>query len=399
MDRRMSMAALAAIAVLLPLNSALAQSLVQGGGASMPSNLYQGAPDRILPPQFSYVATGSGTGKRAFLINDASLLSGSGTVHFAGSDSALSGTELLNYQQAFNLPGDANRYGPLIQVPVAMVPVVVPFNKVGGPLDLSVSQICGVFSGKITRWEELERSGRAGSIVIVYRAESSGSSEILTRFLTAACQPSDVAGTTLKAGSWGSGVPGFTVQASFQNLFIGSTVPSNFIASSTVGDAASYAMVMAGDGRIGYTGPDVISNLADATKVATVKGYSPTDVSAQATIESVAPPVGAAAENPASWIPVLANPSAGYPIVGLTNLVFGQCYKNKVVAASLRGFLLTHYGSTQVGGQGPNDVAIRSHGFYPLPKMWRDAVRTRFAIPVSAWGLNNPGACNGIGRP
>lgn len=29
MDRRMSMAALAAIAVLLPLNSALAQSLVQ----------------------------------------------------------------------------------------------------------------------------------------------------------------------------------------------------------------------------------------------------------------------------------------------------------------------------------------------------------------------------------
>ncbi|WP_049411976.1 substrate-binding domain-containing protein [Stenotrophomonas maltophilia] len=398
---RVTLAALVAAAVLIPLNEASAQALVQGGGASMPASLYHGGADSILPPQFSYVVTGSGTGKRAFLNNDASLFFGAGTVHFAASDSVLSNSELVDYQQNHNQFGDPNRYGPLIQVPVALVPVVVPFNKPGTPLDLNVRQICGVFSGKITRWEELESSGRAGSITVVYRPDSSGSSEILTRFLTAACQPGDVAGTALKAGAGGGGLPGFTVQSSFQNLFVGNSVPPNFFAAPSVGDVALYNMVMAGDGRIGYVGPDVIANLSDATKVATVKGYDPTAVSAQATIETIAPPVGAAAENPANWVPVFANPSVGYPIVGLTNLVFGQCYKNTIAAANLRRFLLTHYGSDQVSGpgQGRNDLAVLNHGFYPLPRMWRDAIRTRFAVPVSTSGLNHPGVCNAIGRP
>lgn len=398
---RMALAALMAATVLIPLDEASAQALVQGGGASMPASLYQGEPDSIFPLQFSYVATGSGIGKRAFLNNDASLFSGIGTVHFAGSDSVLSSSELIAYQHNHNQPSDPNRYGPLIQIPVAVVPVVVPFNKSGTPMDLNTRQICGVFSGKITRWEDLERSGRAGPITVVYRADISGSSEILTRFLTVACQPGDVAGTTLKAGAWGSGLPGFTVQSSFQNLFVGNSVPPNFFAAPSVGDVALYNMVMAGDGRIGYVGPDVIANLSDATKVATVKGYDPSAVSIQATIETITPPVGAAAENPANWVPVFSNPSAGYPIVGLTNLVFGQCYKNTIAAANLRRFLLIHYGSEQVNGleRGRNDLAVQSHGFYPLPKMWRDAIRTRFAIPVSAWGLNNPGTCNGIGRP
>ncbi|KAG1222004.1 hypothetical protein G6F68_020768 [Rhizopus microsporus] len=84
------------------------------------------------------------------------------------------------------------------------------------------------------------------------------------------------------------------------------------------GDVALYNAVLVGDGRIGYTGPDVVANLSDATKVATVKGYSPAEVSLQATIETVSPPTGAAANDPANWVPVFGNPSAGFPIVGLT---------------------------------------------------------------------------------
>ena len=80
------------------------------------------------------------------------------------------------------------------------------------------------------------------------------------------------------------------------------------------------------------------------------QGFSPDEVSVQATLETAAPPTGAAAENPANWVPVFGNPSAGYPIAGYTNFVFGQCYKNATVGANVRGFLTRHYGSTVVNG-------------------------------------------------
>ncbi len=59
--------------------------------------------------------TGSGTGKKAFLENNSLLFSTTGTVHFAGSDSVLSSTELSTYTTNFNQPTNANRYGALIQ--------------------------------------------------------------------------------------------------------------------------------------------------------------------------------------------------------------------------------------------------------------------------------------------
>lgn len=58
-----------------------------------------------------------------------------------------------------------------------------------------------------------------------------------------------------------------------------------------------------------------IPNLKDATKVAKLKGYSPDEVSVAATLNTIAPPSTAAdIANPAKWVPVFTNPSAGYPI-------------------------------------------------------------------------------------
>lgn len=395
MNKYKTLAALVATALLATAGAASAQTAVTGGGASLPADLYKGAADSILPANFSYAVTGSGTGKKAFLENNASLFSTTGTVHFAGSDSVLSSTELSTYNSTYNVSGDTNRYGALVQIPSVATSVTVPFNKAGSAIDLSVAQICGIFSGKITNWSSID-SARSGTIQVVYRGESSGTSELLARFLTAACQPADVSGTTLKLTN---GVPAFSVQSTFANLF--TTVPSNFIAAPATGGTALYNAVYAADGRIGYVGPDVIPSLTDATKVAKVKGFSPDEVSVQATLETAAPPTGAAAENPANWVPVFGNPSAGYPIAGYTNFVFGLCYKNATVGANVRGFLTRHYGSTVVNGveQGPNDAAIRAHKFIPLTKAWRDAVRARFATATNAGAVNNPSTCSGIGRP
>ncbi|HCT25072.1 MAG TPA: alkaline phosphatase [Stenotrophomonas sp.] len=395
MNKYKTLAALVATALLATAGAASAQTAVTGGGASLPADLYKGQADSILPANFSYAVTGSGTGKKAFLENNSALFSTTGTVHFAGSDSVLSSTELSTYNSTYNVSGDTNRYGALVQIPSVATSVTIPFNKAGSAIDLSVTQICGIFSGKITDWSSID-SARSGSIQVVYRGESSGTSELLARFLTTACQPADVSGTTLKLTN---GVPAFSVQSTFANLF--TTVPSNFIAAPATGGTALYNAVYATDGRVGYVGPDVIPSLTDATKVAKVKGFSPDEVSVQATLETAAPPTGAAAENPANWVPVFGNPSAGYPIAGYTNFVFGQCYKNATVGANVRGFLTRHYGSVVVNGeeQGPNDAAIRAHKFIPLTKAWRDAVRARFATATNAGAVNNPSTCSGIGRP
>lgn len=71
MNKYKTLAALVATALLATAGAASAQTAVTGGGASLPADLYKGAADSILPANFSYAVTGSGTGKKAFLENNA----------------------------------------------------------------------------------------------------------------------------------------------------------------------------------------------------------------------------------------------------------------------------------------------------------------------------------------
>ncbi|WP_447904817.1 substrate-binding domain-containing protein [Stenotrophomonas geniculata] len=394
MNKYKTLAALVATALLATAGAASAQqSLVNGGGASLPADLYKGQADSILPSTFSYAVTGSGTGKKAFLENKIALFipTGTGNVHFAGSDSVLSQAEIDTYNTTYNSATSATKFGPLLQMPSVATSVTIPFNKAGSAVDLTVAQACGIFSGKITDWSGTG-TGRTGPIQVVYRGESSGTSELLTRFLASACQPGDVAGTNLKLTN---GAPAFSVQSTFANLF--TTVPSNFVAAPATGGTALYNAVYAADGRIGYVGPDVIPNLQDATKVAKLKGYSPDEVSVAATLNTIAPPSSAAdIANPAKWVPVFTNPSAGYPIAGYTNLVFGQCYRVALARNAIRDFLQNHY---NVGATGNNDAAVRAHGFIPLTQDWREAVAANLVSSSAATGLSNPSTCTtGVGR-
>ncbi|WP_140718659.1 substrate-binding domain-containing protein [Pseudomonas sp. Hp2] len=384
-------------------SSAFAQVTIQSGGASIPASLYKGEPDSILPANFTYAATGSGIGKTAFLTNNASLFGTTGNVHFVGSDSVLSPAELSTYDQQYNSQ-DGNaatiaNYGNLIQIPMAATPIAIPFNKAGGSLDLSVTAICGILSGKFTNWSQVPNSGRTGAITVVYRNESSGASEILTRFLTAACWASDVSGTTLKYVTYPNGTtygPGFSVQSTFRNVFVNNTVPPNFISPQIRGDVALYNTIYAADGRIGYTGPDVIPDMGDATKVARIKGFSPNQANIQATLDTVAPPTGAAAADPAYWVPTFGNPSAGYPIIGYTNLILSQCYADATVASNVLSFLRKNYAAVF-----NNDAAIRAHGFIPLTATWKTAIRNRFTVAGAPQLIGDTAnGCAGVpGRP
>jgi phosphate transport system substrate-binding protein len=406
MNKYKILAAVVATALMSVAGVASAQVAVTGGGASLPADLYKGSTDSILPSNFSYSVTGSGTGKAAFLTNNSSLLTNptaTGTVHFAGSDSVLgggdatvptAGSERAIYNATYNVAGDPNRYGPLLQFPSVATSVTIPFNKSGTALSISDADLCGVFAGSITDWSNVTGSGRTGPIQVVYRPESSGTSELLTRFLTEMCPAHTLGTNTLKGGA-------FSVQSTFKNLFVGDTAPSTFAPAPATGGTSLYNAVYAVDGRIGYVGPDVIPNLEDATKVAKLRDKSPNEVNVGVTLDSIAPPTSVAdLANPAKWVPVFKNPTAGYPIAGYTNFIFGQCYKSAPVTTQIRLFLQRHY---NLGTAGTNDVAVRAHGFIPLTQVWREAIRNNLVENTTVNGLGNATTCGtgsaAIGRP
>ncbi|PYY82279.1 protein disulfide reductase [Pseudomonas sp. TKO26] len=386
MFKRNVLAASLTLAALCSAQAALAD--INGGGATLPQPLYQTS--GVLTAGFApYIGVGSGNGKAAFLNNDYTKFVAGTTgknVHWAGSDSKLSTTELSNYATARNAT-----WGPLIQVPSVATSVAIPFNKAGtAAVDLSVNDLCGVFSGRLTDWSQIAGSGRTGAITVVYRNESSGTTELFTRFLNAKCaETGKFAVTTNFASSYSLGLPAAAVAA---------------VTSQGVMDALN-----AGDGRITYMSPDyaapTLAGLDDATKVAKVAGVSPAPANVSAAIAAVPVP-SADLDKPNNWVPVFAAttsptdpsvvpyPTTGYPILGFTNLIFSQCYADATQTSQVRAFFSRHYGALV-----NNDSAINSNRFVPLPAAWKTAIRNSFVTASSGLSIGNTSVCNAIGRP
>ncbi|WP_165672219.1 substrate-binding domain-containing protein [Metapseudomonas otitidis] len=361
------------------LCSAQAMAAVVGGGATLPQNLYNTA--TVLPSGFNaYIGVGSGAGKAAVLNNDATKLnlpSGT-TVDYAGSDSVLSAAEISAYKSAHQSPTvpvtDANNWGPLVQIPSAIISIAIPYKKVGvTSLNLTSAQLCGIFAGYITDWMQI--SSASGPITVVYRGTSSGTSEIFTRHLNSQC-----------AGQFG-------VSSTFASAALGG-VPAGAVAVSSDGYMAS--TVAATEGAIGYVGPADI-DATNPTVVAKVNGNLPAVGRVSVPLSNFAPPSTAADRaDPAKWAPFLANPATGYSIVGYTYLVFSQCYQDRADMLAIRAFLLRHYG---LNARNNNDDEIVANKLIPLTTAWKDAIRTTFALPTNSLAIGNPSACNGIGRP
>ncbi|AZC18081.1 MULTISPECIES: substrate-binding domain-containing protein [Pseudomonas] len=391
MFKRNVLAASLTLAALCSAQAAMAD--INGGGATLPQPLYQTA--GVLTAGFApYIGVGSGNGKAAFLNNDYTKFVAGTTgknVHWAGSDSKLSATELGNYFTAHQ-----TAWGKLIQVPSVATSVAIPFNKAGtAAVDLSVNDLCGVFSGRVNNWSQIAGAGRTGPITVVYRNESSGTTELFTRFLNAKCaETGTFAVTTNFASSYSGGLPAGAVAA---------------VTSQGVMDALN-----AGDGRVTYMSPDyaapTLAGLDDATKVAKVAGVSPAPANVSAAIGAVPVPAVADRGDQNLWVPVFTSqanidanpgdkslrlyPTSGYPILGFTNLIFSQCYADATQTSQVRAFFSRHYGALA-----NNDTAINNNRFVPLPAAWKTAVRDSFVTASSGLSIGNASVCNAIGRP
>ncbi|HKD96331.1 MAG TPA: phosphate ABC transporter substrate-binding protein PstS [Micromonosporaceae bacterium] len=125
----------------------------------------------------NYGGGGSGAGQQAFI---------AGTADFAGSDSPLSATDQPKADAHCGSGGHA------IHLPMVVGPIAVVYNVSGVTnLQLKPATLAGIFSGKITKWNDpaiaADNQGAnlpATTITSVHRAESSGTTDNFTKYLT-----------------------------------------------------------------------------------------------------------------------------------------------------------------------------------------------------------------------
>ncbi len=182
-------AALALAAVVQPLRAADVVRL-NGAGASFPAPLYQ----RWFRDYFlshpsvhvDYQTIGSGAGIATLA---------EGRIDFAGSDQPISAEE-----------AEAIDAG-IVQFPMTAGAVVMAYHLPGiDDLKLSRQAIAGIFLGQVARWNDpLIAASNTGvelpdlPITVVARADSSGTSYVATRHLSAISEEfAEAVGTTMK---------------------------------------------------------------------------------------------------------------------------------------------------------------------------------------------------------
>ncbi|MBY4724848.1 MULTISPECIES: substrate-binding domain-containing protein [Burkholderia] len=399
--------------------------LIQGGGSSLVApTIGANSPASgeiglygTSNATFTYYSVGSGAGQNAFLNNQPTFFGAgvTGTVNFANSDAALTTAQVTSY----NASTIGANSGPLIQIPYIVTAITVPV--VNGPavtsantpqttpgqahsIALNDDDLCGIFSGKLTNWNQVTNPEGGNyslnaPIKVVYRADGSGTTELLTRHLAAVCTTSNTA-------------PGvkFIDSLTFANTSaFPSGVPANFVAASGSGGVRGSlaSLSSAGTAAVAYLSPDYTNTfLASQSTVVTSSGalqlpiaslynttakkyYAPTYANATTALGTIAPPSGTAASDPTQWVPVsgtayskLANPASGYPVSGTSQIILSQCYANPTVTSNVQSFLNNHYTNSSYAS------VVHGNGFDTVPSSFQTAISANFLSNTSGNNLD-----------
>ncbi|SEQ14726.1 ABC-type phosphate transport system, substrate-binding protein [Solimonas aquatica] len=223
-----------------------------------------------------YCQTGSGTGKNVLTGGSAGTVLASGAcgdygstpagfgapsgveASFAGTDEPLSTSDITNFNT-----NKAATHTELVQIPSTIGSIAIVYNNSDlgkTKLNLTRSDICGIFSGAITNWSQLTHTpkytAKAKAINLVVRSDSSGTTFNLTNFLSAACPSLALPGDTAYAG--------FKMNKVFTTSFLsGFTAPT---VDAQSGNGGVVSRVNAVDGSIGY------ADVADAAARAKLAG-------------------------------------------------------------------------------------------------------------------------------
>jgi phosphate transport system substrate-binding protein len=364
-----------------------------------------------VPYSLTYYAISSGTGQTAFLNNNASYFGAglTGQVFFANSDAAVWASYITVYNTT-----DEPTDGPLIQIPYVVAPITIPYvngptpstDTLSGPqttpgqtnsLALNDSDLCGIFSGNYTNWNEVTNPDTGTTynlyapVNVIYDSNDSGTSELLTRHLAAVC-------------------PSYSSTA-FSVTFVDSTrftdsfpsgMPSNFTSASGSGGMQAALLFVeststGAPSAIGYLGPDWTNTfLAPSSSSASVdlsvaslrnttlnQDIAPTYEQAINALGTVSvPSTQATAADPTQWVPNAANPTTGYPISGTSQILLSQCYAKVPKAETVLNFLTAHYTGSA------NTSMINGNGFATVPSAYAIAIISDFLSNSSGYNLN-----------
>jgi ABC-type phosphate transport system substrate-binding protein len=385
---------LSAAALTAALSPAFAAPVIinGGGGTSVQPDL--AGPDNGSTPvsEFSlfnstdtkanwgtYWGSGGSTGQQAFINDDltcdinkvtganggacAGPDGGAGnTVDYGTSDAVLTGSQISSWATA---SFGQTAAGNLIQLPsmgtASAIVVNNPAITSNGALTLSSNDLCGIFSGKITNFDQITDSKTKptpGAFNVVFRSDGAGQTFLLTSHLAAVCTSKNSAIT-------------FTATQTFASLF--TTLPGNFIGEKGAEGVADEVAGCNGalPDAFAYISPDftTVDPNSNVTLGCTINGsdqspliaaglvvgkvsYLPTVANITkglihpkaGTGQNLTPPSNAQeGANPALWVPVEPVVTLGYPIVGYTTFDFAQCYKTKAIDTAIALFLKQHY--------------------------------------------------------
>ena len=155
-NRNSLVAVLSAAGLMVPVGRRAGAAVVVCGATRCPK-LYNDEITNFPEASFKpYKGVGSGAGKTAFLTNNATGFGSSGVVHWIGSDSILTQTQINDYlTTGLGKIGNPVGHGPLIQIPSVATPVTVSYKGPTGVITLNKAQVCGIFSGKFTKWSQV----------------------------------------------------------------------------------------------------------------------------------------------------------------------------------------------------------------------------------------------------
>jgi phosphate transport system substrate-binding protein len=274
---------------------------IKGSGSSFTNQFIQASiaalADKASGLTVNYNPTGSGQGKKDL---------GGSLVDFAGTDSLVKA-------------GDGPADGSFLYVPTVAAPITISYNLSGvKDLKLSADTVAGLFDGTIKKWNDqaIAKDNPSAqlpstSVVIVHRADASGTTSNFTKYLTKA------APTAWKLGSSDTVAWPADSQAGQKNTGVAQIVKST-------------------DGAIGYV------DLADATSaglvVAQIQNADGKFV--KPTIAGAAAAVAAATVNAdLSYDPI--NPAGAdvYPITSPTFLLVRTKYPNQQTLNNVKGFV------------------------------------------------------------
>jgi ABC-type phosphate transport system substrate-binding protein len=365
------------------------------------------------------------------------------TLHFASGDAPIplgpaennayvptGFTQYATSLAAFNADGIANgggynaNRGPAVVQPILGTGLSIIFNVANltipaGGLNLTQDDVCAIFTGVYTNWNQTSANPGNQALRIVYRSDGSGNTFNLAYDLSKICSASNpaiaagVAGAPQPSHYWGN--PSNTLTQGVgtdSNVFLaGNAIPTDSNAPEVVWPSTSLgaaknsgvlAAVAANVGTIGYVSPAYTpnANVSEANVENIKGGFEPANATTLAAAfntfaaaKGVNPPgYPAATKSEALYFPFPTSPT-GAAIVGFSYAYFYQCTPSRDALQVAAIKKLFEY-ETAPSTSGTAATIAAFWNFTPLPSseltLLKTALTSLKSGPFSNGAYTNP---------